>query len=546
MDNLLDQILARLDAMPPEQIAALEAKRRETAPLWVPNPGGQTAALQTEAYELFFGGGPGGGKSSCLVGLAVGHHQQSIIFRREFPQIKGLEDETARILGNRDGYNAQKRIWRLPPTPGMTQEGRTLEFGSVPHETDKESYQGRAHDLKGFDEITHFTRSQYEYLTLWVRSTDPAQRCRIVATGNPPTSATGWWVIERWGPWLDAVHPTPAKPGELLYPCPREDDRTKEVFFKTLDEAMRYLHNMADPPRDHRGQIVPPRSRTFIPGYLSENPDLERTGYGQTLAYAASGLSHLAKGQFDAAVEDPPDQVIPTGWIIAAQKRWTPAPPKGTPMSAIGVDVAQGGADRTVLAPRNDYWYGPVVAVPGAETPQPSHVAGLVVMHRRDNAAIIVDCGGGYGGGVVERLNENNVPARRYNGADASGARTKDRSLSFMNKRAETWWRFREALDPDQPGGSPIMIPDDPEIRSDLAAPRFRVGPRGIQIEDKAETKKRIGRSPDKGDAIVMCWQPGLAALSAGYGGSTDRDGGRPRRPTHANVGHAHVKTRRR
>jgi hypothetical protein len=26
--------------------------------------------------------------------------------------------------------------------------------------------------------------------------------------------------------------------------------------------------------------------------------------------------------------------------------------------------------------------------------------------------------------------------------------------MAFANKRAEVWWKFREALDPDQPDGS--------------------------------------------------------------------------------------------
>jgi hypothetical protein len=34
--------------------------------------------------------------------------------------------------------------------------------------------------------------------------------------------------------------------------------------------------------------------------------------------------------------------------------------------------------------------------------------------------------------------------------------KTKDGQLAFANKRAEVWWKFPEALDPDQPDGSSI------------------------------------------------------------------------------------------
>jgi hypothetical protein len=75
---------------------------------------------------------------------------------------------------------------------------------------------------------------------------------------------------------------------------------------------------------------------------------------------------------------------------------------------------------------------------------------------------------------------------------------------------------MREALDPDQPGGSPIALPNDPVIRADLAAPRFTDTIHGIQIEEKAEIAKRLGRSPDAGDAIVMAWSEGMLAIRRG------------------------------
>jgi hypothetical protein len=37
----------------------------------------------------------------------------------------------------------------------------------------------------------------------------------------------------------------------------------------------------------------------------------------------------------------------------------------------------------------------------------------------------------------------------------------------------------------------------------DLCAPQWKLAVRGIQIESKEDLIKRIGRSPDKGDAVV-------------------------------------------
>lgn len=88
-------------------------------------------------------------------------------------------------------------------------------------------------------------------------------------------------------------------------------------------------------------------------------------------------------------------------------------------------------------------------------------------------------------------------------------ARTRDRQYGFYNKRSQALWQFREALDPAQDGGSPIALPDDPILIADLTAPRFEVGSRGIKVETKEDVVKRIGRSPDRGDAVVMCWSDG-------------------------------------
>jgi hypothetical protein len=221
-----------------------------------------------------------------------------------------------------------------------------------------------------------------------------------------------------------------------------------------------------------------------------------------------------------AGLRDDEWQVIPTAWIMAAQKRWTPNPPNNAPMTAMALDVAQGGSDRTVLACRHDYWFAPLIDRPGAETPSPSDCAALIVKHRRNNAGVVIDMGGGYGGGVKERLIENDIEVVGFNGAHQGVGRTSDKMLSFVNDRALAWWRFREALDPDQPlGGSPIMLPDDPALRADLASARWKLMGRGIQIEDKLEIKKRIGRSPDKGDAVVMCFEPGNRAIRKAMSG---------------------------
>ena len=147
---------------------------------------------------------------------------------------------------------------------------------------------------------------------------------------------------------------------------------------------------------------------------------------------------------------------------------------------------------------------------------------------------------------MIERLNDNKVPHLKFNGASSGYGKTQDSGIPFANKRAEAWWRFREALDPTKPGGSDIELPPDPELRSDLTTPCLdakALEQRGvIQIESKEHIRKRIGRSPGKGDAAVMCFSEGNAAVKKAL---RDYGGGRVDRPAYANVAYANSKRRR-
>ena len=140
-------------------------------------------------------------------------------------------------------------------------------------------------------------------------------------------------------------------------------------------------------------------------------------------------------------------------------------------------------------------------------------------------------------------MKDNRIEAVKFNGAHAATGRTKDRTLDFANKRAAAWWAFREALDPDQRDGSPICLPDDPALRADLAAPHWELTARGILIEDKDEIRKRLGRSPDKADAVVMAWSEGQRAIKRGLVGALPWAS--KERQKFAKVSERHAKVRR-
>jgi hypothetical protein len=495
----LDEVLRSLGALPPpirEEVerAALDA----TAGMpFVPNIGPQTEAYHSDADELFYGGAAGGGKSSLLCGYAITRGLNSILFRREYKQLKGLVNECARILGSRDGYGKQEGEWHLPA-------GNTLEFGAVQYEDDKENFQGRPHDFVGFDEITHFTESQYRFLIGWNRPADPSHptRCRVIAAGNPPLTAEGAWVVQYWAPWLDDSHPNPAKEGELRW-------------FTTIEGKDQEVDGPGPHGVDDQGLPIMARSRSFIMSRLENNPELAATGYANTLnAMPEPMRTMLRSGRFDVLTDDDAFQVIPTHWLMLSQSRWEELRPKNMQMTAMGVDVAGGGPDSTTIAMRFGGWFDKIKELTGDITRDGSAVAAEIIRARRDACPVVIDAGGGYGGAATLRLRDNGIQAVSYNGANQSTMTTRDGAhLRFVNKRAESWWRMREALDPSQEGGSVIALPPDPKLRADLVSPRWSLSQRGILIESKDQIRARIGRSPDRGDAVVMALSEGDRAI---------------------------------
>lgn len=470
--------------------------------IWVPQPGPQTMAYESEADILFYGGAAGGGKSALLMGLALTRQKRSIIFRREAVQLVGLVEDMSRIIGTRDGYNSQTGVWRLP-------DDRVMELGSVKEPLDWMKYQGRAHDAKLFDEITHFLEVQFRALIGWLRSDDPSVRQRVVCAGNPPTSAEGEWVKRFWAPWLDPSHPNPAKAGELRWYVTDEKGEDKEV--------------PGPDPVMVGSDMMKPKSRTFIPSSVDDNLFLLSTGYKATLQALPEPLrSQMLRGDFSAGAADPVWQTIPTEWVKAAQARWKPRDAKG-PMTAIGLDPSRGGSDKTSAARRHGTWFDELVTAPGMVTKDGPSTAGFVAPLVRNGACICVDSIG-IGSSALDFLVGLNLLVLPVNFSEKSGLLTKAGSLRFRNKRAEAYWRLREALDPTSP--DPIALPPDQELLADLCAVRYKVVSLGqmaaIQMREKDEVRELLGRSPDKGDSVAMTFVTGIP--EPGSSTKADRD----------------------
>lgn len=486
---------------------------------WIPTIGPQTAAFMSPADVLLYGGQAGGGKSSLICGLAMTEHKRSLIMRQQYNDLDALTEEALKINGGRRGFNGSN-----PPSL-RTEDGRFIQFTGAT----KEQWQGQAFDLKSFDEAVQIAEDVIRFHLGWVRSIEAGQRTRAIMGTNPPTTSQGQYIVGMFRPWLDVTHPKPAIDGELRWYARDPDGIDVEVD--------------GPEPILFPGQEEPtiPMSRTFIRAKLSDNPFLSQGDYKKMLDQMEEPYrSAMRDGNFFAARRDIEDQVIPLAWIRDAMKRWTPKPPPGLPMTAVGMDVSQGGADPVVLAPRYGTWFGKLIEARGKDCPDGPAQAAFVERYRRDGAPIVVDVGGGYGGDVVSVFRSNKTPHYRFNGAAEGMGKTTDGSgRGFENARAQSTWQFRDALNPDQPGGSMVALPPDPELEAELSAITSIPDKRNFQLIAKKEIRKLLGRSPNRADAVIMAWGPGEKAVkryAASLGGGSYGRSGR------ANVGYSDIK----
>lgn len=445
---------------------------------WAPSRGPQRAVISSEADEVLYGGAAGGGKTSVLVNIAK-KFKSALLIRRTFPQLEdSIVFESKKWFGDRKQYNSSKHTWALAG-------GIRVRMGHMERDDDMYQYQGAEFDFIGIDELTQLNRIPYEYLLSRLRSSS-GRKCRVVSTSNPGGAGHGW-VKARWAAWLDVTHSNPASPGELRW------------------YARNAVGSEIEVQKTHKDAV----SRTFIPAKLSDNPYLG-DAYRRTLSLLPEPYrTQLLEGNWDAGEEDDAYQVIPTAWVQAAQARWEHAKPG--PLDVVGVDVAHGGDDCTVLAHRHGSVITRIDKYPGRSTPDGQAVVALIGQALMHGGKAVIDAMPPSAYDIARGLG---MRVDGINFGSGSDQRDKSGQFGFANLRAEMWWRLRELLAPESE--TPIALPPDGEIIADLTAPKWSVQVSGIRIEPKDDIKKRLGRSPDVGDALALAFH-GMNYMKEGF-----------------------------
>lgn len=170
----------------------------------------------------------------------------------------------------------------------------------------------------------------------------------------------------------------------------------------------------------------------------------------------------------------------------------------------LGVDVARFGDDSTILFPRQGLMSYRPVEMRNARTGEIAARV-LVAKDKWGSEVEFIDDTGGFGAGVIDSL------IQAGHGPVPINFSSRPNNSRFQNKRAEIWFEMADWV---KRGGA---LPNDPELTQELTLPTYFVNRQGkIQIEEKDQIKERIGRSPDKADALALTFSHPEMPGSAG------------------------------
>ncbi len=313
-----------------------------------PQEGPQEQFIATAADIAIYGGSAGGGKTWALLLEPLRHVSNpefgAVFFRRNTIQIRnegGLWDESAKLYPV-TGADPKESIlkWDFP-------SGSTITFKHLEHEKNKFDWQGSQIPLICFDELTHFTETQFWYMVSRNR-TMCGVKPYIRATCNPDADS---WVADFIEWWIDQETglAIPERSGVIRWFV-----RVGETIV-WADKPMELAHHTME---DEQGNKVPipPKSMTFISAKLTDNKALmhadpsymanllalplverERLLGGNWLIRPASGL-YFQRGWVEVVDAVPTGLRIVRGWDLAATPKIASNDPDWSTGTKIGQD----------------------------------------------------------------------------------------------------------------------------------------------------------------------------------------------------------------
>jgi hypothetical protein len=157
----------------------------------------------------------------------------------------------------------------------------------------------------------------------------------------------------------------------------------------------------------------------------------------------------------------------------------------------LGVDVARGGLDSTVIFPRQGLAAFKYTKMHGA---MGNEVAARVLQAKAKWGSEIefIDDTGGFGSSVIDSLT--------IAGQSPFGVHFSSKALSarYFNKRAEMWLEMSAWV---KRGGA---LPQCNQLKKELTSVQYYLRNGKFALEEKDQIKKRLGFSPDIADALAL------------------------------------------
>lgn len=312
-----------------------------------PQPGPQSQFLGSAADIAIFGGGAGGGKTFALLMEPLRHIGNpgfgAVFFRRSTVQVRnegGLWDESLKLYPLIGAAPKEHVLeWKF-------QSGASVSMAHLEHEKTVHNWQGSQIALLLFDELTHFSQKQFFYMLSRNRSMCGV-RPYVRATCNPDADSwvatfIAWWINQ------DTGLPIPERAGVLRWFVRIGDS----IIWADSPEDLA-AHTMTD--ESGNKAPIPPKSVTFIPAKLTDNPALmaadpgymasllalptverERLLGGNWKIRPAAGL-YFQRGRCEVIDAVPAGVRWVRGWDLAATTKTEGNDPDATAGTKIGV-----------------------------------------------------------------------------------------------------------------------------------------------------------------------------------------------------------------
>lgn len=269
-----------------------------------PQLGKQALAMSLHPEIMIYGGAAGSGKSRVLLMKPLQYKDDpnfgGVIFRKTIKQLDGAGGL----------WGEGKKLYR-PFSPTIREAKHEVEFPSgatiqmtyMDHENDAEdNHQGLQYSFVGFDELTHFSQTQFLYLIGRMRSAAEGNSF-LVGTCNPDPDS---WVLN-WVEWYLHEDGTPneEKCGKIRYVLIVNNE---PVFADTPEELALSYPEACFSVDPHTGEEIPtpPKSFCFINGTIFDNPALIRanpTYLGNLKAQTEVNRKRLLEGNWYAREE---------------------------------------------------------------------------------------------------------------------------------------------------------------------------------------------------------------------------------------------------